>query len=104
MTDFVFIACPYCSHSLVLERFKKTAFPISPVEFLIYSKRAQKSEKGFHRGDGRGHRGFFKVENSGKTIIGLMNGSAEEKLIVERIAERVKAIYNSYVQAGLIQQ
>jgi len=102
MKEFTFVSCPYCSHALILGRFKKAAFPIDPLDFLILTRRAQKSEAGWPRGKGKGHRGFFKVEGSGKTILNLMDGNKEEAKIAVQIATRVQKIYDSYKLGGLI--
>jgi hypothetical protein len=102
MSKFIFIGCPYCSHALILGRFKKAAFPIDPLDFLILTRRAQKSEGGWPRGKGKGHRGFFNIPGEGKTIRELWNGSSEEKEIASAIARRIERIYNSYKKVGVI--
>ncbi len=103
MNEFTFVSCPYCSHALILGRFKKAAFPIDPLDFLILTRRAQKSEAGWPRGKGKGHRGFFNIPGEGKTIKELSEGSEEERQIASAIARRVERIYSSYQKAGLIQ-
>jgi DNA-directed RNA polymerase subunit RPC12/RpoP len=102
MKEYVFIACPYCSHAIIEKRFKKTSFSIPPLEYQIYTKREQRSEKGFSRGKGSGHRGFYMMEGSGKTILQLMDGTKEEQQIAIRITDRIKTIYNEYRNGGLI--
>lgn len=101
--EYAYIGCPYCGHSIVKERFKKTKFLIDPLKYLIYSVREQKSEKGFSRGKGANHRGFFLVPGSGKTVLDLMNGTEEQQKIAIAIADRIKIIYDSYRKEGLIE-
>ena len=103
MNEFTFVSCPYCSHALILGRFKKAAFPIDPLDFLILTRRTQKSEPGWKRGKGKGHRGFFNVPGAGKTIKELSEGSEEEKEIAQAIAHRIETIYKSYKKEGVIQ-
>jgi len=104
MAIFSYISCPYCSHSLVLEKFQKTKFPIDPLDFFIMNDREQRSDVGWTKGNakGSGQVGFFHVEGSEKTIVELSHGTREEKRIAEKIANRIKLIYESYRQAGLI--
>ena len=101
--EYAYISCPYCGRSIVKERFKKARFPIDPAVYRIYSVREQKSEKGFSRGKGANHRGFFMVEGSGKTILDLMNGTEEQQKIAVQIADRIKIIYDSYRKEGLVE-
>ena len=90
--DFTYVACAYCGHSVVLSKFNRTQFNISPLDFFLLTKRTQSS------------RGFFGVPGSGKNIIDLMNGSEEEKEIGRAIIGRIKTIYEAYQSVGLIEK
>ena len=104
MAVFSYVSCPYCSHSILLNKFLKTSFPIDPLDFFIMNSREQRSDPGWKKGSakGSGQVGFFHVEGSEKTILDLARGTPEEKRIAQKIANRIKTIYESYVKAGLI--
>lgn len=102
MKQYGFVSCPYCSHSLVEAKFKRAKFDIAPLEYKIYTQREQRSQKGFPRGQGKGHRGFYMIEGSGKNILQLMDGSKEEAKIAVAIVDRIKKIYEAYESVGLI--
>lgn len=93
---FTYICCPYCSHSILLNKFKRATFPISPLEFFILHKREQKHDPGYAFGEGKGHRGFFRIEGSQKTIQQLLSGDPQEREIAHKIIARVKTICQTY--------
>lgn len=100
--EFTYVSCPYCSHQIELSKFKRATFPIDPLDFYILTVREQRSGEGFRKGRGKGHRGFFPVEGSEKTIVELAKGSPQDREIAKAIIDRIMLIYKAYEKAGLI--
>ena len=90
-----YVSCAYCGQSSILRRFLNATFDIDPLEYEIYTVREQRS------GKGGTDKGFFKIE--GKTIVHLANGSEQERAIARKIIDRIKAIYQAYEKADLIE-
>lgn len=107
---FSYLACPFCNRNMLLRKINadqlaelrtKEGIFIDPSEWRIYQVREQRGGRGSPEKGIKAKGGFYLLPEESKNIVEMLE-DVELKPYAEAVIKRLKIIWNSYKEAGLL--